>query len=174
MGLPVPLSNGCAQTLSGFAIPAAISIACRAFGKRRRYVLLLTRPWADTGHCYRWQHLPEVGSSLCPLPSTRSLTPDSSLAAKLSAQPMFASRAHELAKDATSLVQWMKNAPPGDARNIMRSAYTDSLRLVYIVMAAFAFVASVLSLCVKHYNLDRALETEQYLVENEETNCSRV
>ncbi|KAH9809316.1 Sugar transporter [Teratosphaeria destructans] len=91
-----------------------------------------------------------------------------SLKQKLSEQPLFASRAAELATDATALVAWMKDAEPGDARTIMRAAYTDSLRLVYIVMACFACGAAVLSMFVEHYDLDRALETEQCLVEGAE------
>ncbi|KAI7213260.1 putative MFS transporter [Hortaea werneckii] len=88
------------------------------------------------------------------------------LSSKLSKQPIFADRAHELAKDATGLVEWMKNAPDGEPLKVMRAAYTDSLRTVYIAIAAVSFVAMVLSIFIKHYDLDRPLETDQYLVEN--------
>ncbi|KAI7201504.1 putative MFS transporter [Hortaea werneckii] len=88
------------------------------------------------------------------------------LSSKLSKQPIFADRAHELAKDATGLVEWMKNAPDGEPLKVMRAAYTDSLRTVYIAIAAISFVAMVLSIFIKHYDLDRPLETDQYLVEN--------
>jgi len=64
-------------------------------------------------------------------------------------------------------VDWMKNAPPSDARTEMRAAYTDSLRVVYIVMAVLSLAATVMSLFVKHYNLDRPLETDQYLMREE-------
>lgn len=84
----------------------------------------------------------------------------------MSKQPIFADRAHELAKDATGLVEWMKNAPDGEPLKVMRAAYTDSLRTVYIAIAAVSFVAMVLSIFIKHYDLDRPLETDQYLVEN--------
>ncbi|KAI6818475.1 putative MFS transporter [Hortaea werneckii] len=90
------------------------------------------------------------------------------LSSKLSKQPIFADRAHELAKDATGLVEWMKNAPDGEPLKVMRAAYTDSLRTVYIAIAAVSFVAMVLSIFIKHYDLDKPLETDQYLVENAE------
>ncbi|KAK4546813.1 hypothetical protein LTR36_001545 [Oleoguttula mirabilis] len=83
------------------------------------------------------------------------------LASKLSQQPLFASRAQELARDATSLVAWMRNAPEGEARQVMRTAYTESLRTVYIALACVTFVATVSSLFIRHYDIDQAMETEQ-------------
>ena len=74
---------------------------------------------------------------------------------------MFASRAAEIAKDATDLVKWMSEAPPSEARDILRTAYTDSLRTVYIVMAAVAFVATLASLWAQHYDMNQSLQTEQ-------------
>ncbi|KAI7232206.1 putative MFS transporter [Hortaea werneckii] len=90
------------------------------------------------------------------------------LSSKLAKQPLFADRAHELAKDATGLVEWMKNAPDGEPLKVMRAAYTDSLRTVYIAIAAVSFVATILSIFIKHYDLNKPLETDQYLVENAE------
>jgi len=89
----------------------------------------------------------------------------SALTAKLKQQPLFADNAKELAKDATGVVQWLQHQPDGMARTVMRTAFTDSIRIVYIVIAGFALVATILSLFVKHYDMDRALETEQSLVE---------
>lgn len=57
----------------------------------------------------------------------------------------------------------MKDAPDGEARTVMRAAYTDSLRTVYIAIAAVSFVAMLLSLFIQHYDLDKPLETDQYL-----------
>jgi len=89
------------------------------------------------------------------------LTYYSALTAKLLAQPLFAAHAKELAKDATALVDYMKNAPDGEARTVMRTAYTESLRTVYIVIAGVAFVAMVASAFIKHYGMDKPLETDQ-------------
>lgn len=47
----------------------------------------------------------------------------------------------------------------------MRTAYTESLRTVYIALAVIAFIATVASLFIEHYGIDQALETEQYLVD---------
>ncbi|KAK5129856.1 hypothetical protein LTR08_002764 [Meristemomyces frigidus] len=90
------------------------------------------------------------------------------LASRLSKQPLFAARAHELAKDATALVEWMKSAPESESRQVMRAAYTDSLRMVYIALAAVAFVATVASLFIQHYGIDQAMETDQGLVSKED------
>lgn len=90
------------------------------------------------------------------------------LSSRLAKQPLFADHAAELAKDATAVVQWMRTAAEGEAKDVLRTAFTDSMRIVYIVMAGFALAATAVSLFVKHYDLDRALETEQYLVEVQE------
>lgn len=86
------------------------------------------------------------------------------LSKKLSAYPQFASQASELAKDAAALVQIIKHTPPGEDKFILRTTYTDSIRTIYITMCALAGVALVLSLWIKHYDLNRALETEQGFV----------
>lgn len=76
---------------------------------------------------------------------------------------MFADKADQMAKDATSLVQWMKDAPPGPARDNCRNAYTESLRAVYIMAAVISFVALVASMWVKHYDLNQVQESDQGL-----------
>lgn len=90
-------------------------------------------------------------------------SPLSELANKLKAYPEFADRADELAKDATSLVAWMKDAPPGDPRTHMRTAYTESIRTVYIMAAVVALIATIASFWTQHYDLDQELQTEHVL-----------
>lgn len=80
---------------------------------------------------------------------------------------MFAARAQELAKDATSLVEFMSTAPDDDARRILRVAFSESMRTVYIAIAAIAFTAATASLFIKHYDLNQELETEQALVRDD-------
>lgn len=92
----------------------------------------------------------------------------SELASKLKAYPEFADRATDLAKDATSLVQWMKDAPPGPARTHMRTAYTESIRTVYIMAAVVALIATIASFWTKHYDLDQELQTEHALEDVDE------
>jgi hypothetical protein len=89
----------------------------------------------------------------------------SALSSRLAKQPLFADRADELARDATAIVEWLQNAPAGEAKTVMRTAFTDSIRIVYAMTAALAVVATLISLFVKHYDLDRALESEQTLLE---------
>ena len=67
----------------------------------------------------------------------------------------------------------MNNAPDGEARTVMRTAYTDSLRIVYIALAAIAFVATVASMFIRHYEIDQALETKQGLVTEEDEQALR-
>ena len=47
----------------------------------------------------------------------------------------------------------------------LRTAYVDSVRVIFIVLCALSAVALVSSLFIKSYDLNRALETEQGFVE---------
>ena len=80
---------------------------------------------------------------------------------KLRAYPQFASQANELAKDAAALVQVIKATPEGQDKLDLRTAYIDSVRVIFIVLCALASVALVSSFFIKSYDLNRALETEQ-------------
>lgn len=93
------------------------------------------------------------------------LTCISVLSSKLADQPEFSAKASELAKEATALVHWMQNEPPGQELDVMRTAFTESMRVVYIAMAAAALVATLASLWIKHHDINQALETEQGLTE---------
>ena len=80
---------------------------------------------------------------------------------KLRAYPQFASQANELAKDAAALVQVIKATPDGQDKLDLRTAYVDSVRVIFIVLCALGAVALVSSFFLKSYDLNRALETEQ-------------
>jgi len=84
---------------------------------------------------------------------------------KLKAQPLYAAQAAELAKDAAQLVEIIKQTPAGPNKLALRTAYTDSLRTVYIVMCALAGVCLALCVFIKAYDLNVGLETEQGLIE---------
>ncbi|KAJ9615246.1 hypothetical protein H2200_001320 [Cladophialophora chaetospira] len=86
------------------------------------------------------------------------------MVAKLQAYPAYAARAGELAKDAAALVEIIKQTPEGVRKLELMTAYTDSLRTVYIVMCALAGVCLVASLAIKGYDLNVGLETEQGLI----------
>ena len=80
--------------------------------------------------------------------------------------PDLASNATALAQDASGLVQVIKAMPEGAAdRAAIVSAYANALKVVWAVMAGFAFVALVLSFRTKGLNLDAKMETEQALKE---------
>jgi MFS family permease len=83
------------------------------------------------------------------------------MAKKLRAYPQFASRANELAKDAAALVQIIKATPEGQDKLDLRTAYVDSVKVIFIVLCALGAVAMVSSFFIKSYDLNRALETEQ-------------
>jgi MFS family permease len=86
---------------------------------------------------------------------------------KLQAYPAYASRASELAKDAAALVEIIKNTAAGQGKLQLMTAYTDSLRTVYIVMAALAGLCLFASLFIKGYDLNVGLETDQGLIKSE-------
>ncbi|KAI1614407.1 DNA repair protein RAD50 [Exophiala viscosa] len=83
----------------------------------------------------------------------------------LQAYPTYASQASELAKDAAALVEIIKNTASGQGKLELKTAYTDSLRTVYIVLTALAAVCLVASLFIKSYDLNVGLETEQGLIQ---------
>jgi MFS family permease len=83
------------------------------------------------------------------------------MAKKLRAYPKFASQANELAKDAAALVQIINATPEGQDKLDLRTAYVDSVRVIFIVLCAFGGVALVSTFFIKSYDLNRALETEQ-------------
>ncbi len=86
------------------------------------------------------------------------------MVAKLKAYPAYAARASELAKDAAALVEIIKSTPAGVQKVELMTAYTDSLRTVYVVMCALAGLCLVASLFIKGYDLNVGLETEQGLI----------
>ena len=79
---------------------------------------------------------------------------------KLLDYPQFASRASELAKDAAALVQIIKETPEGQNKLDLRTAYVDSVRIIYIVICALTAVAFASTFFIKSYDLNRVLETE--------------
>ncbi len=81
---------------------------------------------------------------------------------KLTAEPLVAHKAEQLAQDATSTVQIIKALAEDDPERIaIVKAYADSLRIVWAVMTGLAFVAFVLSLWTEPVDLNKDLVTEQ-------------
>ena len=75
--------------------------------------------------------------------------------------PLLAGNAVEYSRDASGLVQIIKAMPVSLAKSQLLKSYTDSLRIVYIVICALAALAMVASFFTKALPLDRELETDQ-------------
>lgn len=75
--------------------------------------------------------------------------------------PLLASNATEYSKNASGLVQIIKEMPAGLAKSQLLESYTVGFRYVCIVMCALAGVAMIASFFTKALPLDRELETEQ-------------
>lgn len=88
-----------------------------------------------------------------------------SMKTKLAAYPRYADQASELAKDAAALVEMIRATPVGEDKLDLQTAYTDSIRVVYIVLTALCAVGLVSSLFIKAYPLNEFLDTQQGLVE---------
>ncbi|KAF9887265.1 hypothetical protein FE257_010393 [Aspergillus nanangensis] len=81
----------------------------------------------------------------------------------LLAFPPLASMADAYSQDAAGLVQIIREMPAGEIKTGLKEAYTDSLRIVYVVGCAVCGVGLLTSLFIEHYDLDRALNTNQGL-----------
>ncbi|KAL5333064.1 major facilitator superfamily domain-containing protein [Aspergillus crustosus] len=71
------------------------------------------------------------------------------------------SQAVELSKDAAALVMVIQGMGAGVAKEHLKLAYTDSLRVIWAFMAGVSGMGLGLSVFVKKYDLNRALKTEQ-------------
>jgi MFS family permease len=91
------------------------------------------------------------------------------MAKNLMEYPQFAATANELARDAASLVQIIRDTHDGPDKLALRSAYAESLKTVYIVLTCLSGFALVLSAAIKGYDLNRGLETEQFLKTGEKS-----
>lgn len=86
----------------------------------------------------------------------------------------LAGNATALAQDASGLVQVIKAMPEGGAERVaIVNAYADALKVVWAVMAGFAFVALVLSFGKKGLSLNAEMETEQALIDRANAEESR-
>ncbi|KAL8946725.1 MAG: hypothetical protein Q9222_006917 [Ikaeria aurantiellina] len=88
---------------------------------------------------------------------------------KLSAYPALASKADEYSKDASSLVQIIKAMQDGVAKENLKHAYADSLKVVWATMCGLAAVGLIASLWTKGLDMNKPLETEQGFIEEKTT-----
>jgi MFS family permease len=80
---------------------------------------------------------------------------------KLLGFELLAPHADEYSRDASSLVEIIKQMPPSLEKTQLLSSYMDALRAIYIVATALAAVALIFSLWTEGLPLDRALESDQ-------------
>jgi MFS family permease len=83
---------------------------------------------------------------------------------KLLGIPEFAPMADQFSRDATTVVEIIKQMNAGPERDVLVQAFSDSLRMIYIALLAFAALSLVLSLFIKSYSLNQEHHTEQGLV----------
>ncbi|KAI8154782.1 Efflux pump FUS6 [Colletotrichum sp. SAR 10_86] len=88
---------------------------------------------------------------------------------KLAALPDLAHLADEYSRDATIVVEIIKQMPRDTVRAELVEAYCDALRAIWISLIAFSGFCMVLSLTVKRYSLDQEHVTEQGLVTSDDT-----
>ncbi|KAF4841074.1 Efflux pump FUS6 [Colletotrichum siamense] len=88
---------------------------------------------------------------------------------KLAAVPDLAHLADEYSRDATIVVEIIKQMPRDTVRAELVEAYCDALRAIWISLIAFSGFCMVLSLTIKRYSLEQEHATEQGLVTSDDT-----
>jgi MFS family permease len=82
---------------------------------------------------------------------------------KISTYDLLAPFADEYSQDATALVIIIQAMEEGLAKTQLIQAYSDSLRIIWVVMCVLAGVAGLTSMLTKEFTLDRKLHTKQGL-----------
>lgn len=81
----------------------------------------------------------------------------------LSKYPVLAPAATEYSRDSTAVVSIIQNMEPGIEKTQLVQAYADSIKTVWLVMAALSGAVFISTLFVKGYSLDQQLDTLQGL-----------
>ncbi|EEA23397.1 hypothetical protein TMatcc_002261 [Talaromyces marneffei ATCC 18224] len=71
--------------------------------------------------------------------------------------------AREYSQDAAGLVQVINAMDDGPTKHDLRTAFTDSLRIIWVVCCVFSAVGFVFSLWTKEYDVNQALTSDQGL-----------
>ncbi|KAL9034887.1 MAG: hypothetical protein Q9214_006839, partial [Letrouitia sp. 1 TL-2023] len=82
---------------------------------------------------------------------------------KLNAYPSLAPMAREYSKDATALVGIIQKTEDSIEKTQLVQAYADSIKMIWVVMAALSGAVFASSAFVKGYSLNQELETSQGL-----------
>ncbi|KAI1951051.1 hypothetical protein LOZ12_002058 [Ophidiomyces ophidiicola] len=82
--------------------------------------------------------------------------------------PEFESLAGPFSKDAAGLVQIVRSMPAGPAKENLKTAYTDSLRIVYAVCTVIIGIAGLMSVMTRSYDLNKAIDSVQTIREKKD------
>ncbi|KAF2754290.1 MFS general substrate transporter [Pseudovirgaria hyperparasitica] len=80
---------------------------------------------------------------------------------KLMDSVVFAPVADLYSRDASGLVEIIRAMPDGAEKLELRGAYTDALKVIWLVMCVLGGVALILSAVSKQFSLDQEMATEQ-------------
>jgi hypothetical protein len=87
--------------------------------------------------------------------------------------PAFADKAYDLSRDATIVVELIKNMEEGPAKDQLVVAYADALRIIWVSMIAFAGFSLILSTTVKAFSLQQEHHTQQALIQGEKKSTAQ-
>ena len=80
---------------------------------------------------------------------------------KLGGYPLLAPLAREYGRDATSLVSLIQGMEAGTKKTQLIQAYADSLKIIWVVMAALSGAIFIPTIFIKGYSLNQELKTLQ-------------
>lgn len=80
---------------------------------------------------------------------------------KISGYPLLAPSAGKYSKDSTAVVNLIQGMEAGIEKTQLIQAYADSIKMVWVVMAALSGVVFTSTFFLKGYSLDQKLETLQ-------------
>lgn len=74
---------------------------------------------------------------------------------------LLAPKADEWSHDATLLVSVIKHMEHGAMRDQLKQAFSDSLKIIWLVMLVLALLAGIASIFTEKYSLDQEMKTKQ-------------
>ena len=80
----------------------------------------------------------------------------------LQGYPQLADQAGTLSSDVVALIDTIQSLPDSDPNKItLKNAFTDSIKIIWMVICGLSGLGLLASLFVKHYGLNQQLQTEQ-------------
>lgn len=114
----------------------------------------------DAGHCVTFYSFIRVfGQSLGV--AVGGVIFQNQIRRQASKYPLLAPFAGQFSQDATAVVSMIKQMGPGLKKTQLIQAYADSLKIIWVVMAALSGAVLVSTVFVKGYSMNQELETLQ-------------